>query len=170
MRPFTHRFQRIWWLQAVLAAAFFVSTGCKTETSPTFNGITGDTLFTVEGGGVTMDVAVIRPAAVATISKTTLANIEFSVRCKFPNSGTRWAFYFLREDESARVFGPAAGCPQSILQAQQTFGGQNASEYEFLKGHTTRFRLAVAANADALLNGGPYIYLGTRDIVTWTFE
>ena len=153
----------------VLAVTMLVSSGCKTETSPTFNGVTTDTLFTVEGGDVILDVKKITPAAVATSPATNPGSIEFALTCKFPNSGIRWGWYYLREDGVGAVF-QSVGCPQSFLQAKQSFGVKNTIEYDFIQGHTARLRLAVAANADALMNGGPYIYLGTRDIVTWTFQ
>ena len=157
-------------LRSLIVAAVVVASACHSETSPTFEGIySGDTLFTVEGGGVTMDVARIRPDAVATIPRPTTASVDFSLRCKDAKSGVRWSFYFLRDDQTTLVTGPAAGCPTSFLQAQQKFG-LVPDEYEFLRGHTTRLRVAVAANANDLLNGGPYTYLGTRDIATWTFE
>jgi len=160
---FTHASRLLFVLLTSLAAF-----GCKTETSPTFNGVTNDTLFTVEGGDVTMRIAAIRPAAVATITDANPASIQFSVTCKFPNSGIRWGWYYLRDDGLGQVF-QAVGCPQTILQVEQKFGFAFSVDHDFVLGHTARLRLAVAANADALMNGGPYTYLGTRDIVTWTF-
>jgi hypothetical protein len=158
--------ERVGWLGCLLL--IFAAPACKTETSPTFEGITTDTQFTVKGADVTMDIAAIQPAAVATITDANPGSIEFSVTCKFPNSGIRWGFYFLREDGTGQVF-QAVGCAQTVLQVHQGFGTRNSIEYDFVHGHTARLRLAVAANADALMNGGPYTYLGTRDIVTWTF-
>jgi len=162
------RFNSACWPPACVVMAIVGLSACKTETSPTFNGVTSDTLFTIEGGGVTMDVAVIKPAAGATVSGANPGILEFTVRCKDPFAGIRWGFQYLREDNSLAVF-QAVGCPVTNLQAQQKFGGQATSEYDFVRGHTVRLRMVVAANADALMNGGPFTYVGTRDIVTWNF-
>ena len=166
----TFAFEHFRRLLVVLVLTTFVSSACKTEYAPNAPGETGKILVEINGGPVNLQITSILPSAVATLSPTDRAELSFTTRCSGAGTATvRWGFLFLRDDDAIAVF-QAVGCPQTVpLQAIQTWTFRTlSSEYAFAHGHTIRLRLAVAASADALMNGGPYVYFGTRDIATWT--